>query len=271
MLSAAMGFYVLISLAPLSVIAVGLTGRALGEAQVRAYVIETSERLFDPAAAELLSEIIATPWVLESSPLGNLFAVLTLLFASTAGFNHLRRSLNEIFESPPTDLGTVRGMLRNRALAFLVVLIFGAAILTSLILHAVLVWLNSVVDRLNPGISLPVPVFRVAEVVVFLIVLVLLFALVFRILPDRKLPWRPLFVGAGTTSVLFLLGEWLIGQYLGTASLASAFGVAQSSVLLAAWVYYSSMVFFFGAAVTCVYAERRNIDEASRAPRVADR
>jgi len=260
MLSAAMGFYVLISLAPLSVIAVGLMGRALGEAEVRAYVVEASERLFDPGAAQLLSEILATPWVLQSHWLGNLSAVLMLLVASTAGFNHLRRSLNEIFESPPTDLGAVRGMLRSRAIAFLVVLIFGAAILTSLVLHTALVALSSVVDRLNPGISLPLPVFRVAEVLVFLFVLVLLFALVFRILPDRKLPWRPLFVGAWTTSVLFLLGEWLIGQYLGTASLASAFGVAQSSVLLAAWVYYSSMVFFFGAAVTCVYTEERTAD-----------
>jgi membrane protein len=256
-LSAAMAFYVLISIAPLSVIAVGLVGRVLGEAEVREYVVETAERVFDVETAQLLTEILDTPWVRRSDPVGTLFAVLMLAFASTAGFNHLRGSLNQIFESPPPEVGPVKGLLRGRALAFLVVLVFGATILASLVMRTVLVAIASVVEMLDMVTTLPWALFAFVEVLVALAILTLLFATVFRLLPDRKLPWRPLFVGASTTSVLFLLGEWIIGQYLGRVGMASAFGVAGSSVVLAAWVYYSSMVFFLGASVTCVYTEYR--------------
>jgi membrane protein len=252
-----MAFYVLISIAPLSVIAVGLVGRVLGEAEVREYVVDTSARLFDAETAELLSEILATPWVRRSGPVGNLSAILMLVFASTAGFNHLRGSLNRIFESPPPGHGAVRGVLRGRAVAFLVVLVFGATILASLALRTALVAFSSLIEVSGVTPKVPLALLAVIEILLLLAILTVLFALVYRILPDRKLPWRPLFVGASTTSLLFLVGEWLIGQYLGRVSLASAFGAAGSTVVLAVWVYYSSMVFFFGAALTCVYTEQR--------------
>jgi membrane protein len=224
-----MAFYVLISIAPLSVIAVGLVGRVLGEAEVREYVVDTSARLFDAETAELLSEILATPWVRRSGPVGNLSAILMLVW----------------------------GVLRGRAVAFLVVLVFGATILASLALRTALVAFSSLIEVSGVTPKVPLALLAVIEILLLLAILTVLFALVYRILPDRKLPWRPLFVGASTTSLLFLVGEWLIGQYLGRVSLASAFGAAGSTVVLAAWVYYSSMVFFFGAALTCVYTEQR--------------
>ena len=252
-----MAFYVLISIAPLSVIAVGLVGRVLGEEEVREYAVETVERVFDVETAQLLTDILDTPWVRRSDPVGAVLALLMLAFASTAGFNHLRASLNQIFESPPPEVGAVRGLVRGRALAFLVVLVFGATVLASLVLRTVLVAVASLVEMLDTVASMPWALFLGLEILVALATLTLLFAIVFRVLPDRKLPWRPLFVGASTTSVLFVIGEWIIGQYLGRVGLASAFGVAGSAVVLAAWVYYSSMVFFLGAAMTCVYAESR--------------
>ena len=259
-LSAAMAFYVLISVAPLSVIAVGLVGRVLGEAEVREYVVETSVRLFDADTAELLSEVLETSWVRRSNPVGNVFAILMLAFASTAGFNHLRGSLNRIFESPPPEHGGMKGLIRGRALAFLVVLVFGATLLASLVLRTALVAITSLIEMLDVVTAVPFALFWVVEVLVFLCVLTLLFALIFRILPDRKLPLRPLLVGASTTSVLFLIGEWVIGAYLGSVGMASAVGVAGSAVVFSAWVYYSSMVFFLGASLTCVYVEHRTGD-----------
>ena len=255
--SAAMAFYVLVSIAPLSVIAVGLAGRALGETEVRQHVAESAERLLDPAAAALVSEILETRWVRRSEPVGNLVALLILVFASTAGFNHLRASLNRMFESPPQQRGTVVSMLRGRALAFGAVLIVGVTVLASLIMRTALVAIDTAVDLLGTSILLPLSVFAVAEGLVMVAMLTVLFAVVFRILPDRKLQRHPLLVGACVSAVLFILGEWVIGQYMGHVAVASAFGVAGSSVVLAAWVYYSSMVFLYGAALTCVYAERR--------------
>jgi membrane protein len=262
-LSAAMAFYVLVSLAPLTVIAVGLVGSVLDEAEVHGYIMETSERLFDPETTELLAEVLATEWVSRSDPVGGALAVLMLVFASTAGFNHLRGSLNRVFESQPRERGAVSGLMRGRALAFAVVLVFGATILMSLVLRTLLFALSTIVENALP---LPLPLFNAIEIVVFLAIITGLFAFVFRVLPDRRLPWRPLFVGAAMTSVLFLVGIWLIGAYLGRVGLGSAFGVAGSTVVLAAWVYYSSMVFFLGAAVTCEYTERRAIDEAPLLP-----
>lgn len=256
-LSAAMAFYVLVSIAPLSVIAVGIAGRALGEVEVRAHVVEATARLLDPAATELVSEILETRWVHRSDPAGNVAAILILVFASTAGFNHLRGSLNRIFESPPQQRGAVGRMLRGRALAFLAVLLFGVTVLASLVVRTALVALDAAMGLLGPSLPLPLSAFAVAEGLLMLTMLTALFALVLRLLPDRKLQWRSLIVGACVSSILFIVGEWVIGQYLGRVAVASAFGVAGSSVVLAAWVYYSSMVFFYGAALTCVYAERR--------------
>lgn len=257
-LSAAMAFYVLVSVAPLSVIAVGIAGRALGEAEVRAHVQDTSDRLLDPVAAQLLAEILETPWVRRSNAAGNAIAILILGFASTAGFNHLRTSLNRIFGGPKKAGGAVKGLLRGRALAFLVVVIVGVTIVASLVIRTALVVLDAAVDQLWVSELIPLPTFVVLEALAILAVLTTLFAIVMRILPDRKLGWRSLMAGASTTSVLFMLGEWLIGQYLGRVALASAFGVAGSSVVLAVWVYYSSMVFLFGASLTRAYAEVRS-------------
>jgi membrane protein len=269
-LSAALAFYVLISIAPLSVIAVGLIGQALGEASVRAFVAESARHLFDPVTADLISDILATPWVRRSNWVGNVAAGLMVLLASTAGVNNLRGSLNRIFESSTPPIGLVREILRGRALSLVVVLVFGVTILASLALRTALATMSSWIDLLPVAPALPLAWLPVLEILVTFVVLTGLFTLVFRILPDRKLPLRVILTGATTTSVLFLLGEWLIGQYLGHVSLASAFGVAGSSVVLAAWVYYSSMVFFFGAALTAVRAdtedERNGGDAATGSP-----
>lgn len=253
-LSAAMAFYVLISIAPLTVIAVGLLGGILDEAAIRAQIIDAIGDVVGPDTTGLLEEILSTGWIRRSDPVGGILALGMLAFASTAGFNHLRSSLNRIFESPPAGRGPILRVVRGRVLAFVVVIAFGAGILLSLILRALLAALGAILEE-----ALPVypSIFHTSELLFFLVFLTALFAFLFRFLPDRKMPRRPLLAGALLTAVLFLAGEWVIGVYLGRVSLGSAFGVAGSAVVLAAWVYYSSMVFFLGAAVTAVYADHR--------------
>jgi membrane protein len=252
MLSAAMAFYVLISIAPLLVIAAGLLGQLLDEASVRAHVLDLFATVMDTDTTDLIGEILDTPWISASDWLGVALAALTLVITSTAGFNHLRTSLNRIFESPSSDLGTVATVVRGRLLSFVVVLVFGLAILGSVVLQAVVSGFGRLLES-----SLPVDlsVIHGGRVLLLLLILIALFAFILRFLPDRKLPWRSLLVGASVTSVLFLLGELAIGAYLGRAEMASAFGVAGSTVVLALWVYYSAMVFFWGAELTCVFAE----------------
>lgn len=253
-LSAAMAFYVLISIAPLLAVAVGLVGKLLDEASVRAHTLALFETVLDPGTMVLITEILDTPWVSAGDSVGVSIAAVTLVITSTAGFNQLRTSLNRIFESPLSELGTVASVVRGRVLSFVVVLAFGLAILGSLILQAVLSAFGRLLESHLPvGLS----VIRGVWVLLLLVMLIAVFAFLLRFLPDRKLPWRSLMVGASATSVLFLAGELAISEYLARAGLASAFGVAGSTVVLAVWVYYSTMVFFWGAELTCVYAERR--------------
>jgi membrane protein len=248
-----MAFYVLVSIAPLLAIAVGLLGKLLDEASVRSHMLGLFETVLDPSAMVLITEILDTPWVSAGDSVGVSIAAVTLVITSTAGFNHLRTSLNRIFESPSSELGTVASVVRGRVLSFVVVLGFGLAILASLILQAMLSAFGRLLESHLPvGLS----VIHGGRVFLLLVMLIAVFAFLLRFLPDRKLPWRSLMVGASATSVLFLAGELAIGEYLAGAGMASAFGVAGSTVVLAVWVYYSAMVFFWGAELTCVYAER---------------
>lgn len=255
-LSAAMAFYVLISIAPLTVVAVGILGSFLDEAVIRGQIIDAIAGVVGPDTTGLLEQILSTRWVRRSDPVGGVLAVLTLVIASTAGFNHLRASLNQIFESPETGRGPILRVIRGRLLAFVVVVAFGATILVSLILRTLLAALGALLEQTLP---IDPSIFHTSELLLFLVLLTGIFAFLFRFLPDRKMPRRPLLAGSLVTAILFLAGEWAIGLYLGRVSLGSAFGVAGSAVILAAWVYYSSMVFFLGAAVTAVYADHREV------------
>lgn len=255
-LSAAMAFYVLISIAPLTVVAVGLLGGVLDEAVIRAQIADAITGVVGPDTTGLLEQILSTSWVRRSDPVGGFLALFTLALAATAGFNHLRSSLNQIFESPRVDRGPVLRAVRGRLLAFVVALAVGTAILASLVLRTLLAALGAILEE-----ALPVypSLFHAAELILFLVLLTGIFGFLFRFLPERKMPRRPLVAGASLTAILFLAGEWAIGLYLGRVGLGSAFGVAGSAVIFAAWVYYSSMVFFLGASLTAVYADHRKL------------
>ena len=252
LLSAAMAFYALISIGPLAMIAVGLIGRLAGAATVRTYIVEMMSTPLDESTLELLRQILETRWSPGTDVLGTMLAMAMLVLASTAGYNHLRSSLNRIFESPPREQGRVLSAVRGRILSFLLVLASGAILLISLGLRSVMTALDA---RISDVLAVPAPLLSISELVSFLVTLTGLFAVMFRVLPDRKLSWRPLLLGALVTTVLFLMGEWVIGQYMGRVNMGSAFGVAGSAVVLAVWVYYSAMVVFLGASVTCTHAE----------------
>ena len=174
------------------------------------------------------------------------------LFAASGVFGELQDSMNTIWEVQPKAGRGILGVLKDRFFSFAMVLGTGFLLLTSLILSTAVVATFGYLGGLAPGLE---PLLAVGDIFVSAVVVTLLFALMYKLLPDAKIAWRDVWVGAGLTTALFLVGKALIGAYLGRSSYGSAYGAAGSLVVLLVWIYYSSQILFFGAEFTKVYAD----------------
>ncbi|MBP7678520.1 MAG: YihY/virulence factor BrkB family protein [Thermoanaerobaculia bacterium] len=252
--SAALAYYSLFALTPVLLVILSIARRFFAEGQARGELVRQLQGVMGPetglAVASLL-EKTGAPGA-EAVPLGTVGVVL-LVLGATAVFIQLQEALNRVWEVAPRPGSAFGALLKKRLVSFGLVLIVGLLLFVSLLLSAGLMALGS-------AISAKVP-FRLAlvtlgnEVLSFL-VLALLLALVYRILPDARLEWRDVGVGAVVTAILFSAGKWLIGFYLGRTTTASQFGVAGSLVVVLLWVYYESAILLFGAELTAVYSSR---------------
>jgi membrane protein len=185
---------------------------------------------------------------------GTVAAVLgaiALLFGASGVFAQLQDSLNTIWEVQPKPGRGIRGMIRDRFLSFAMVLGIGFLLMVSLILSAVLAALGAWMSSVLPG---PEILMQVAHFVISFGVIVLLFAAIFKLLPDVEIGWTDVWIGAIATSFLFTLGKYALGLYLGRSAVASAYGAAGSLVIVLLWVYYSAQILFLGAEFTQAYA-----------------
>jgi membrane protein len=178
--------------------------------------------------------------------------ILTLIFGASGVFVQLQQSLNRIWGVAPRPGAAITSLMRKRILSFAVVLGIGFLLVVSLLLSTALTALG---DYLERRFQLPVNLLHAANILASFILVTLLFALIYRLLPDVRLAWRDVFLGAVFTSALFGIGKTLIGFYLGRTGAASAYGAAGSLVMILSWVYYSALVFLLGAEFTRVYCE----------------
>ena len=253
-LAAALAYYTVFSIAPLLIILIAVLEIFWQGQSVSAQdeILNQVRDLVGAEGAGAIEGILEN--MQESGSGGGLAAVIgvaTLLFGATAAFAQLQNALNKIWEVQPA--GGVKNFLVTRVLSFGLILTVGFLLLASLVVTALLAALNNFVTDLAPGLEV---VFQLANQVIGFGVVTLLFALIYRYLPDARIAWKDAFVGAAVTALLFTLGKFLIGLYLGESSAASAYGAAGSFVILLLWVYYSSMVLFFGAEFAQVYARR---------------
>ena len=259
-MSAAMAFYTLTSLAPLLLIAMSIAGSILGPEEVRAQLSANIAAWLDPSTAGAVEGLLQGEWLPESGVVVSVLAGGAFLFTSTLGFEHLRDSLNRVWEAPPSPGLPLLALVRGRAVSFAFVLLLGFVLLATLVLRTVIGAVGSVVA---PSSVLETLLIRGGDILTFLLGLSGMFALMFRFLPDAETPWRDALAGGTLTAGLFLAGEYAIGAYLTGMGIESAYGAVGSVVLLLFWIYYSSMVLFWGAEFTCVYAQRRS-DAGSR-------
>jgi membrane protein len=248
--SAALAFYTMFSLAPLLLVVIALAGMAFGRNAVRGEILAQFKDWMGPDAASFVQGIVRTAAEHQTSRLARVLGIGTLIFGASGVFVQLQQSLNRIWGVAPRPGAALTSLLRKRILSFAVVLGIGFLLLVSLVLSAALTAMG---DYLERRFLLPVALLHAGNIVLSFLLVSLLFALIYRLLPDVRLTWRDVFLGAVVTSLLFGVGKSLIGFYLGRTGAASAYGAAGSLVMILSWVYYSALVFLLGAEFTCVY------------------
>ncbi|MGZ8406216.1 MAG: YihY/virulence factor BrkB family protein [Nitrospira sp.] len=256
-LSAALSFYTLFSLAPLLTIAVaGVVG---DEKVVQDEVLAQFKDLIGAPGADAIANMLKSASQPVQGTIPTVVSLVTLVIVSMGMFSELQDALNLMWRVTPKKNAALWGAIKSRFLPFLLVIGTGFLLLGSLILSAVLAALSKFILQALPG---PQVILLFVDVAVFLPVITLLFALMFKVLPDGYIAWMDVWLGAVASGTLFMIGKWVIGLYLGSTAMASMYGAASSLMIILAWVYYSALIFFWGAELTCVYAHeygsRRN-------------
>lgn len=253
-LAAALAYYTIFSLAPLVIIAIAIAGAVFGEEAARGEIERQIQGLVGSAGAEVIQTAIQNANKPDANGgLASLISVIVLLFGASGVFSELQDSLNTIWEVQPKPGRGIKGFVSKRILSFSMVLGIGFLLMVSLIVSAVLSGLSAYMSHLVPGIDW---FWGIVNFVISFGVISLLFALIYRFLPDVKITWNDVAIGAIITALLFTIGKTVLGLYLGQGSFASTYGAAGSLVIVLAWVYYSAQILFFGAEFTQVYATK---------------
>ncbi len=251
-LSAAMAFYAILSLAPLAVFAILLVGVIFGHTAAQQQIIAQMQYAIGDQGADAVRAVLQNPPKPATSLLTSIFGIATLIFGASGVFGELRDALNTMWDVKAKSGNGLLRLVRERFATFGMVLGVGFLLLVSLMLSTVTAGAGKFFAAILP---VPETVVHIGNDVVSLAVIGLLFTLIFKIVPDTPIAWKDVWIGALATAFLFTIGKVLIGLYLGKAALASAYGAAGSMVAVTVWVYYSSLIFFFGAEFTHELAE----------------
>ncbi len=254
-LGAALSFYTIFSLAPLLIIAISVAGSIFGRRAARGEIVGQIRSLIGDEGARVVQTALKNAHLGHESGIALIISIVTLIIASTIVFVDLQESLDMVWKvKPKPGRSMIKGLLKDRIRSFTVVVGTGFLLLVSLITSAIISALNNYIAE--QFFALPIYYLQISNLLVSLFIVFLLFMMIFKFLPDVDIEWRHVWVGALVTAVLFVLGKYLIGLYLGTSSLSSTYGAAGSLVILLLWVYYSTQIFFLGAEFTQVYVEK---------------
>ena len=253
LLAAALAYYTVFSVTPLLVIAIAIAGAVFGEDAAKGEIIQQINNLVGEQGAQVIEIGLANANQPQLGSMASLISLVILLVGASGVFAQLQEALNTVWDVKLKSGGSLWQFLRKRLLSFGMVLAIGFLLLVSLILSAILSGISNLEINLLPGW---VSLFRLLNLAISLGMISLLFALIYKYLPDVKIRWQDVWVGAIITALLFTFGKFLIGLYLGKGSLGSAYGAAGSLIIFLAWVFYSAQILLFGAEFTQVYARK---------------
>ena len=250
---AALSYYTIFAMPPLFMIAIFMASLVFDPTSVRTQMFSQVGGLIGKKSAVAIEAAMSAQYETNKGLMASAIAIITLLVTSTGLFIELQDALNSIWgvEAKP-DQG-ISGFVRIRLMSFAMVVGIGFLLLVSLLVSAVLAAFSKFLNDFFPGVGILSVIF--SDVIAFGVITVL-FALIFKVLPDVKIAWRDVWIGAVVTSLLFTAGKFLLGWYLGRSTTITAYGAAGSIVLILLWVYYSAQILFFGAEITKVYANR---------------
>jgi membrane protein len=255
-LGAALAYYSIFSIAPLLILSIAIATRIFGEQAAQGQVVEEIKGTIGDGAAQAVQDML----VHASRPgsgwgIATVLGIVTLLFGASGVFGELQDALNTIWKVTPKSGRGLLGVVKDRFLSFTMVLGTAFLLLVSLILSAALEAISKYMPQMCSATGLCLG--HVLNALVSFVVVTALFAMIFKVLPDVELGWRDVAIAAVITSLLFSLGKFLIGLYLGRASVASAYGAAGSLVVMLIWVYYSAQILLFGAEFSRVYTRNQ--------------
>lgn len=249
-LGAALAYYTIFSIGPLLLIAVAMAGIFFGQEAAQGQVSKELGKVFGSQMAESLEQMVQAANKPKSGKIATAIGVVMLLFGASGLFAQLKDALNTIWNVEKKEAAGVMGMIKERFLSMAMVLGIGFLLLITLVIDTAISAVGGRVEQYVGGES----VMHAIQLVLSFVVSTVLFAAIFRILPDIKIAWRDVWLGAIFTSFLFVLGKFGLSLYLGKAAVGSAYGAAGSLVILLVWVYWSAQILFFGAEFTQVYA-----------------
>ena len=249
---AAMAFFAVTALAPVLLIVIAMAGLIFGEDAARNALTGQFQSLMGEQSARMLQELIKNAGQKSPGVIASVAGLATLVVTASGVFGEMQSALNAIWEAKPEGTSLAR-LIRARAVSLGLVAAMGFLLMVSLVISAGLTALGDAVDATVPYGQ---TVLSALNFMVSFGVIAILFAAIYKILPDKKLLWGDVIVGAVATSLLFTIGKTLIGWYLGSSAVTSSYGAAGALVIIMLWIYYSSEIFLLGAEFTKVYARR---------------
>lgn len=251
---AAIAFYTIFSIAPLLVLIVAISGYFLEEHMVMDQIQNIAGDFLDDTTINILNDFIITRLNFESGFITTIIAVLVIIFGATTVISQMKTALNRIWNVREIRINTLYNFLFNRVLSFLMILIFSGLFVASLITESVLGMISGYLASLLPAFEIDLLIF-VSQILTIGFA-VLSFTLIFKILPDVHAQWSDVFVGAVVTTLLFLLGKYMIGVYFSTTGIDSTYRAAGSLIVFVIWVYYNNLIILIGAVFTQVYTAK---------------
>lgn len=250
-LAAALAYYMLFSLSPLLIIVIAVAGLVFGREAAQNQIVATIQGLVGTQSAQAIQEMIQSASTPSSGILATIVGVVLLVIGAGGVVGQLQESLNTMWGVESKAGSGILGLLRARFISFAMVLGLGFLLLVSLVVSAGLSAAVQLLSGLLPGGTV---IWQGVELLISFGFITLLFALIYKGLPAVRIAWRDVWIGAAITALLFTVGKFLLGLYLGQSAVTSSYGAAGALVVILLWVYYSSLIFFFGAEFTKVYA-----------------
>jgi membrane protein len=254
-LSAALAYYTIFAMAPILIIIIWLCGLFLGRQAIEGQMFNEIKSFVGSGAAAQLQEIIKNATLSKANVLASVVGVVSLVFAATGIFTQIQDSINFIWQLKAKPKTGILKLVINRLISFSMLISLGFLLLVSLFINTLMDAFSARLVHIFPGIA--VTLAYIINVTLTFLVISFLFAGIFKVLPDAKIEWRDVRAGAITTAILFMIGKFLITFYMSRAKVDNSYGAAGSIIIILLWVYYSSIILYFGAAFTKEYASFR--------------